>query len=324
MHDNLRAGSQTEPYQPSLGLGVLLTGDLVRTADLLPGEPTEDCALFEAHGPQHEGPPQPQGDVALGEGRRSFARYRLSANYICVRILGSDQRRRPGNREPSLAPRTSRIGRMTNASVTGLFVRCSHPLAFRSDVQVDLHANEDIKLSFLGRVVRTTADGMAIHLTTHDADWRFRASFIDLCRTPTTTPPTVTVRCLRAAEARRLAADAEIDRRIGEKWTAVEDDLANDALHQAFIQHCLQARRLRFAFDRYRELQMWPIAGFDPTSYLQQIGLILSFYQLQPTLSAADLQVARRYVPLAIATALVLFILVAIPYLIGSRLTAGS
>ena len=298
-----------DAYQSSWGLDVRLTGDLVRSGDILPGDPTDDCPVFEhdATGEQDQGRTLPDPDADFGEGRRGFGRYRMAANFIRVKIHGSDKK-------PAL-------GRMTNASVTGLFVRCQAPLPFRTEVRVDWSLTNDMKMSFSGKVVRTTQHGMAIHLTTEDANWRFRASFIDLCRTPTDRPPMVTVRKLTPLEAKRYREDDDVVRRLGHKWRQVEQNLIDDSAHQAFIQTCLKERRLQFALERYRELQTWPTDGFDPTPYLQQIGTILSFYQLTTANSSVESSSLRKYLPLVAVTFLILLLLLGVPYLIGNQVT---
>ena len=298
-----------DAYQSSLGLDVLITGDLLRTSDILPGDPTDDCSVFDddATGAEDHGLAMPDPDTEFGEGRRGYGRYRLANNFIRVQVYRDDGK-------PSL-------GRMTNASVTGLFVRCQSPLAFRTTVRVTWSMTNDVKMEFTGRVVRTTRNGMAIHLTTDDANWRYRASFIDMCRTPSQTPPSVVVRKVSAAEAQRHREDDDVLRRLGAQWRRVEEQFAADDRHQAFIQTCLREKRLQFALERYRELQAHPIDGFDPTPYLKQIGTILSFYQLQPRSSGLGPSPLRRYLPIAIVTMLLLGLLSFIPYLTRAPVT---
>lgn len=298
--------SVQHPQRPHLGIDVLLSGDLIRSADLLPGDPTDDCPVFagDVTGTEDQGRAQPEPDVEFGDARRGFVRYRLATNFIRVQIFNNESK-------PAL-------GRMTNASVTGLFVRCQCPLPVRTTVRVEWSLLKDLKMSFMGRVIRTTGRGMAIHLATDDANWRFRASFIDLCRTPTEHPPGVIVRRLNAAEIEQFREDDELARRLGGAWTAVQRDLNADDQHQAFIQQCLKARRLQFAFERYRELQEWPTPDFDPTPYLKQIGTILSFYQLQ-TGPKTEPVAMRKYVPLAIVTLALIIVLLSAPYLVGAR-----
>ncbi|MEM7675067.1 MAG: PilZ domain-containing protein [Myxococcota bacterium] len=296
-----------EPYQASLGIDILVSGDLVVSQDLIPGDPTEDCAVFPQDETGIRGESRITADVTedFGEGRRGFSRFRLAKNFIRAKIFSDDGK--------------PRFGRMTNASVTGLFIRCQSPLPFRSIVRVEWCMTGTTKMTFLGKVVRSAEQGMAIHLTTDDADWRYRAAFIDLCRTPTDDPPTVTVRKLKAAEARRYQEDDDIVRRLGQAWRQVEEDLGNDKKHQDFIQQCLRERRLQFALERYRELQKWPTDTFDPAPYLKQLGTILSFYQLSNHSSEYEGTSWRRYFPLIVVTVLMMLLLLGVPYLLGQR-----
>ncbi len=295
-------------YHGTLGLDVLLSGDLVRSSDILPGDPTEDCSVLS------DDPPDGLDslDIApssqeFGENRRGYGRFRLAHNVIRVQIHRDDGK-------PS-------TGRMTNASVTGLFVRCPSPLPFRSVVRVEWNLMNDMKMAFTGKVVRTTAQGMAIHLNTDDANWRFRSTFIDMCRTPMQRPPTVTVRRLTAAAAKRFQEDDDVVRRLGQRWKETQQDIASDERHQRFIQSCLKEKRLQFALERYRELQVWPVEGFDPTGYLKQIGTILAFYQLQSADPTGEASALRRYFPIIVITVLMLLVLMGVPYLMGNRVT---
>ena len=301
-------GPPPDAYQSNLGLGVLLSGDLAPSTDILPGDPTDDCPLFDddTTGAKDEGTTLYADDAEFGEGRRGYGRYRLASNYIRVAIYRDDHKQSHG--------------RMTNASVTGLFVRCQNPLPFKAIVRVEWCLINDIKMSFTGRVVRSTKDGMAIHLTTDDANWRFRASFIDRCRIAAELPPSVTIRRLTPSEAKRYMEDDTTLRQLGIRWKRVERDLSNDALHQAFIQDCLKQKRLQFALERYRELQTWPVDGFDATEYLKQIGTILSFYQLQPA-TTVEATTLRRYLPIVVIIVLMVLTLLGVPYLLGNRVT---
>ncbi|MEL7371997.1 MAG: PilZ domain-containing protein, partial [Myxococcota bacterium] len=290
-----------------LGIDILVSGDLVASKDLIPGDPTEDCAMFpqDETGTRDEGQTTSDVTVDFGEGRRGFSRFRLANNFIRAKIFSDDGK--------------PRFGRMTNASVTGLFIRCQSPLSFRTIVRVEWCMTDNTKMTFMGKVVRSADQGMAIHLTTDDADWRYRAAFIDLCRTPTKNPPTVIVRKLSSAEARRYQEDDDIVRRLGHAWRQVEEDINNDQRHQAFIQQCLREKRLQFALERYRELQKWPSETFDPGPYLKQLGTILSFYQLAHQPSEFEGTSWRRYFPLIVVTVLMLIMLLGVPYLLGTR-----
>ncbi len=300
-----------DPYHPSFTADVLLTGDVVRSSDILPGDPTEDCPVFadDATGTGDLGQAQASTDAELGEGRLGFGRFRLANNFIRVRILGEDSK-------PSM-------GRMTNASVTGLFVRCQSPLPFRSAVRVEWIIASDMTMSFSGKVIRTTPEGMAIHLSTDDANWRFRASFIDLCRKPSDQPPTVSIRKMTAKEVRQHEADDAILRELGRHWRSVEEALDDDGTHQQFIQRCLEKRRLQFALERYRELQLWPVSDFDATPYLSQIGKILLFYQAGRATPKNDdgLSDGGRYVRLAVVAILLTSALVSVALFMGHSAT---
>ena len=140
-------GPGPDTYAPSLGLDVLLSGDLMRSADILPGEPTDDCPLFldDATGALDEGRAQPQADAEFGDGRKGFGRFRLANNVVRVQIVTDESK--PAH------------GRMTNASVTGFFVRCQTPLPFRTVVRVEWVVMNDMKMEFLGKVVRSTPKG---------------------------------------------------------------------------------------------------------------------------------------------------------------------
>lgn len=241
-------------YYAHMGVDILWTGDLLETEDMVvpPVRPDDETGSFE---------------VLDGDGlRRGFERYDLTPNFVRASLI-----------EAKGVP--ARIGRVTNASVTGMWVETEQPLPFRSEVDVDWCVMGSFSMRFPGRVVRATESGMAVVLEVDDSSWRFRSSFIDLARTPSDEPPTVIVQPRRAG-----APGAREDARIVElatMWSALEKDLLDDDAHQAFINTALAAKRLEYALERYRELKLHNPTSEIATRYLKQIGTILTFYTLQ-------------------------------------------
>lgn len=261
-----------DSYYSDLGIDTLWSGDLLQEEDDLPGEATADTPMTwsDADGQLH------YEDDVFRDGRASFERYSLTHTMVRVSIRG-----------PS---RTSHAGRLMTASVSGMWVQTKHALPFRAFVRVEMTVMDGYSMTFLGRVVRSTPTGMAVQLTTDDSDWRFRSSFLDLARTPSQRPPTVTVEQISSTDAQRFQQDHEALEALGRQWLEVEADLHNDDAHQVFIKACMEASRLEFAMERYRSLAREHPEGPDPKPYLKQIGTILSFY----TLSRNDPTPVRR------------------------------
>ena len=144
-------------------------------------------------------------------------------------------------------------------------------------------------MTFMGRVVRSTEAGMAIHLKCDDSSWRFRSSFIDIARTPSAMPPSMVVRCV---------SDGGEDndyRALHEAWQKARISLS-DADHQAFITEMLKRKRLDYALEQYRRLQEEEPQSEIAARYLKQIGTILGFYTLQraPEVSASSDNILKR------------------------------
>lgn len=239
-------------YYAHVGVDMLWTGDLAVTEDmhLPPVRPDDETGNLE---------PQEDDDA-----KRGFERYDLTQNFVRASVL-------PRN------DAAGHSGRVTSASVTGMWVETEHPLAFRSDVDVDWCVMGSFSLRFAGRVVRTSATGMAVVLDVDDSSWRFRSSFIDLARTPSDEPPSVIVQP-RSERAPAIHKTDGAILRLAEHWTSIEDRLDDDAAHQAFISACLAAQRLEYALERYRELKLHNPNSVVATRYLKQIGTILTFY----------------------------------------------
>lgn len=242
-------------YYANVGVDILWTGDLAVTEDmhLPPVRPDDEAGTYDI--------------VELEPNQRGFERYDLTANFVRATVLDGE------------GPNSGLTGRVTNASVTGMWVETNHPLPFRSDVDVDWCVMGSYSMRFSGRVVRTTESGMAVVLEVDDSSWRFRSSFIDLARTPSEEPPSVIVQPQRSRRA-ASTPDARLAE-LGAQWKRVEEDLFDDARHQAFINACLSARRLEYALERYRELKLHNPTSELATRYLKQIGTILTFYTLK-------------------------------------------
>jgi hypothetical protein len=252
-------------FYSDIGVDILWTGDLAVTEDM--GRP-----------PIMDGDGEPSG--ALGDplvmpSRRGFERYDLTRSFVRASVL-------PGPDAPSAA------GRVTNASVTGMWVETDKPLPFRTQVLVDWCVMSNFSMRFEGRVVRTTETGMAVVIDVDDASWRFRASFIDLARTPSESPPTVVVQAHTGrTNPRQPKNDATLEA-LAAQWAAMDESLSDDAAHQAFITACLKARRLEYALERYRELKLLHPEWEGVNRYLQQIGTILTFYTMQRAEAAPE------------------------------------
>lgn len=245
--------SRAAGYYAHVGVDVLWTGDLAETEDmqLPPVRPDDETGSFDVQEMQAH--------------RRGFERYDLTQNFVRASVIDT-----PGS--------AGHVGRVTNASVTGMWVETSHPLPFRTDVDVDWCVTGTFSMRFHGRVVRATDSGMAVVLEVDDESWRFRSSFIDLARTRSEAPPSVIVAPHRGAPFEQ--PDDKLEN-LGEVWKTVEEALHDDAAHQVFINACLSARRLEYALERYRELKLHNPESEVATRYLKQIGTILTFYTLK-------------------------------------------
>lgn len=251
-----------------MGVDILWTGDLAETEDMVvpPVRPDDETGSFDVQ--------------ELEPHRRGFERYDLSANFVRATV-----------RE---APKggSGLIGRVTNASVTGMWVETDQPLPFRCEVDVDWCVMGSYSMRFPGRVVRTTDAGMAVVMEVDDSSWRFRSSFIDLARTPSEEPPSVIVQP-RASRAEGARGDDQLEQ-LAAAWKKVETDLLDDESHQVFINTCLAARRLEYALERYRELKLHNPSSEIATRYLKQIGTILTFYTLAREPAKSDVPRWRK------------------------------
>ncbi|MCA9551047.1 MAG: hypothetical protein KC933_13520 [Myxococcales bacterium] len=249
-------------FYSDIGVDILWTGDLSVTEDM--GRPSfldEDGVLNET----------PSGSLPS---RRGFERYDLTRSYVRATV------QQPNDHNAS--------GRVTNASVTGMWVETDKPLPFRTQVLVDWCVMNNFSMRFEGRVVRTTETGMAVVIDVDDSSWRFRSSFIDLARTPSESPPTVVVQPHTGkTNPRQPKNDAMLDS-LATQWAAMNDDLSDDRAHQAFITACLKAHRLEYALERYRELKVLQPEAERVNRYLQQIGTILTFSTMQRSEAAED------------------------------------
>lgn len=239
-------------YYAHVGVDMLWTGDLAVTEDmhLPPVRPDDETGNLE-----------PDDDDSA---RRGFERYDLTQNFVRATISDA-------------GPTPSHMGRVTSASVTGMWVDTDNPLPFRADLDVDWCFMGSLSMRFAGRVVRTSASGMAVVLDVDDASWRFRSTFIDQARTPGDDPPTVIIRPRSDKAPPIHKADGTL-LRLADQWQAMEDSLEDDEAHQAFINACLSAQRLEYALERYRELKLHNPNSPVATRYLKQIGTILTFY----------------------------------------------
>lgn len=256
-----------DAYYTDLGIDLSWTGNTHNGDDLLSGEATADTPMMWD---EREGSLQ-YSDEVLNQRNRGFARYSLIHNLIQVSIRHLNKR--------------TTMGRAINASISGMWIRCEDPLPAEAFVRVDLTVMDGYVMSLAGQVTRASHNqGMAIRLQTNDSNWRFRSSFLDLARTPSKAPPRIHLEELTTGDLEKFRADQRVLARLRLQWDDLKQHLADDARHQQFIQACLEAQRLEFALERYRNLD--PSLGFDSTPYLKQIGTILTFYTLSR--SSAD------------------------------------
>ncbi len=277
-------------YYNDMGIDTLWTGDIQRSLDIsIDIRPPVDVEELDAR-------------------RRGFERYSLRENMVRAALFG--------------ASRHARYGRVTDASVTGMWIETEHPLPFRAEVDVEWSVM-GFGQTFQGRVVRSTEGGMAIQLETDDATWRFRSSFIDLARTPTRDPPQVIVRTRRDRADRHVAPDTALLAQLEHEWLGVLEAIEDDEAHQAFINACLKNKRLEFALECYRELKTTNPDSDVATRYLKQIGTILSFYTLQPT-QQRDERDKKKLFPIIMIILAVLVAAIAAPSVVRSKLERPS
>lgn len=197
--------------------------------------------------------------------RPAFERYDLDPSRVEARVW------KKAKGPPS-------VGRVTNASVTGMWIEGADNYPLRTEVTVELMVPGGYSATLAGRVVRRNDDGMAIHLTTDDSTWHFRSSFLELAKSKSGEAPVVVVRKGdTAAPDGDLAGDMRV---LGGKWHEVLADLEDDDVHQEFIQECIRRQRLEFGLERYRELRGGPDDEVA-SKYLGQIGTILGFMSLK-------------------------------------------
>ncbi len=277
-------------YYNDMGLDTLWTGDIQRSLDIsIDVRPPVDVEEIDAR-------------------RRGFERYSLRENQVRAALFGAD--------------RHARYGRLTDASVTGMWIETEHPLPFRSEVDVDWCVM-GFSQTFKGRVVRSSLNGMAIQIETDDVSWRFRSSFIDLARTPSSDPPSVVVRLRADRDGHRVSPDLAMLQQLEQEWLGVLEALDDDGAHQGFINVCLKNKRLEFALECYRELKTSNPDSEVATRYLKQIGTILSFYTLQPSTQKNE-EKKKGLIPIVLIVLAVLVAAIAAPSIVRSKLDRPS
>lgn len=276
-----------ESYYNDMGIGTLWTGDVQQSLDIaIDVRPPVDVEEIDSR-------------------RRGFERYDVTENLIRAAIH-TDPR----------AP--MHVGRVINASVTGMYVETKHALPFRSSVIVEWSVM-GYSQTFEGRVVRHGPDGMAIHLETFDDTWRFRSSFIDLARTPTDDPPKVTIRldgdhAIQAPDLERQVLDG-----LRDEWSMVRANYEDDVIHQDFINKCIKERRLQYALECYREIKTKDPECEIATKHLKQIGTILSFYTLVPKAPLPE-SGTKKYLPIVVVVAVVFAVLMSAPAILEKKM----
>jgi hypothetical protein len=263
MRSAMKQEGRQESYYSDIGLDIKWTGDLVLSITEEGLKIVEDPETADL-GPAPEPEPSPE------EPPRRFERYSLEANVIRVHVVS----------DPIQPPA---VGRLTIASVTSMWVKVKDTLPVGTPVFVDWSVLGGLSMTFAGRVVRAAGYGMGVQLVTDDHSWRFRSSFIDLARTPTTTPPTATIRRTNEAALKAFQSSEETVGVLARRWEQIQSRLEDDALHQEFIHECIRQKRLEFALERYRQLKQGRPDLLAVNGYLQQIGTILTFYTLQRT-----------------------------------------
>lgn len=273
-------------YYNDMGIDTLWTGDIQRSIDIsIDVRPPIDVEEIDAR-------------------RRGFERYSLRENLIRTAIFGAE--------------RHAHHGRLVDASVTGMWIETEHPLAFRSEVDVEWCVM-GFSQTFKGRVVRSALNGMAIQIETDDVTWRFRSSFIDLARTPSQDPPSVIVRLRADRDGRRVTPDLAVLQQLEQEWLCVLEALDMDDVHQGFINVCLKNKRLEFALECYRELKTTNPDSEIATRYLKQIGTILAFYTLQPSNQPSE-ERKKGLLPIVLIVLAVLVAAIAAPSIVRSKL----
>ena len=238
--------------------------------------------------------------AASGHGRRNFERFDVTANPIHVSIR--DEHRS-----------TLGTGLVENASVTGMWVNTENPLKFRDLVRVEITILDGVRMEFAGRVVRSADNGFALHLSTSDEDWRFRAQFIELARRGSGVAPRVNIRRTDEEDLANFQKREEQLRHLRRIWETASKDIESEPMHQEFIQECIRIKRLEFALERYRELKVIRPDLELVDRYIQQLGTVLSFYNLQDR-EKRNRRVATR----GVMVALVIALLVAVTVLSGA------
>jgi hypothetical protein len=226
-----------------------------------------------------------QGPAARDQ--RNFARVDLSGALVRASIFDGATARRA-------------LGRVRNASVNGLYVETRAPFERRTPLRVRLILPSGPALELGARVVRAEDRAMAIQLDTHDEDWRFRATFLELAQ-KSETPPTVEVRRSSRTELLDLEHRAAVLSRLRETWAATLAS-GRDADHQRFIHACMREGRLEFAVERYRDLER--SGSPEAAPYLEHLGRVLSFYALRKT-EREPTDRPRPLIAVALAVALV-------------------
>lgn len=229
--------------------------------------------------------------------RRDFERHDVWEAAIPVHVLPENS---------SVAER----GRVRNMSINGMWVDTAHALPFKATVLAEWCVEGGLSKRFSGRVIRSTPAGMAVQLETDDRTWRFRSRFVELATDLDNKPPlSMTVQEERHIDldgTPSLGPQADELADLYRQWQQIEKDLGNEELHQAFIHACLRARRLEYALERYRELQMLRPSLPSIERHIKQIGTILSFCTFKAD-GSATYEPPWWKKPVVAAAAIVLF-----------------
>jgi hypothetical protein len=237
-----------------------------------------------------EKPRDPTGDMLLGalddevplEPPRAWTK--RSPYLFLPEAYGVEGERRQTVRFPlalpaTLTPREGRpeAVRLTSGSVDAVFVQTRDPPEPDTSLEVEIEMLGSQRRRLSGRVLRTTRVGFVLQLEPSPSSLGFRAAFIELARQPSLQSPRIQM----TARAPAATPPVEVERdALADAWAQVAERPDEDAVHQDFIHACMRARDLDFALERYRE----QLAAGDERAhqYLEQVGTIISFYNMQP------------------------------------------
>ncbi len=169
-------------------------------------------------------------------------------------------------------------GRVISMSVGGqMLVDLTAPFEFGTLVNVELIVVDGQRAELGGTVGRSGEGQILIELDVPTEQASLLKRFITEAQ-DVAQPSIEQIRIRERAKTEVAPVDFVDDKTLADLFDVAAASLDDDATQQSFIQACIQAQRLQFAVQCYRELKNDHPEDERVARYLNQVGTILGFY----------------------------------------------